>query len=380
MTKRVGIVTVAQSAGIESKDNLYDLAFRTAKEALDKAGLTREELGTIVSASSDIFHGGMSCASAYHVDPTGAFLKNASRQDGESLFALFYAAMRIMTEKYETALVISLIKGSENPENDACTLMYSDPFYQRAIGLNESIAAAMQMRRYMEAYGITKEQCAQVAVKNLGNALKNPIAHKKGQYSVADILSSERVIDPLTALQIAPKSDGMVAMVIASESKTKQLTDKPVWLKGFGNSMDTYNFGDRDLLHGQLPNAAKRAYSMAGIESPREQIDLLEICEPYAYQELMWLEDLGFCGPGEGGKLMESGVTAINGKIPVNPSGGVLANNPYVSRGLQRAVEAFLQLRGEAGDHQVNKNVKTALAHGAHGFAGQCHCVAILGI
>ena len=380
MEKRVGIVAVAQSAGAESEENLFDMAFRTAKEALDQAGLTREELGTIVSASSDIFHGGMSCASAYHVDPTGAFLKNASRQDGESLFALFYAAMRIMTGTYESALVISLIKGSENPENDACTLMFADPFYQRAIGLNESIAAALQMRRYMEAYGITEEQCARVAVKNLGNALKNPWAHRKGTYSVADVLASERLIDPLTALQMAPKSDGMVAVVIASEEKARELTDCPVWLKGFSSSMDTYNFGDRDLLHGQLQTAAQRAYKMAQISNPRQQIDMLEISEPYAFQELMWLEDLGFCRPGEGGRLMDEGLTAVGGAIPVNPSGGVLANNPYVSRGLQRAVEAFLQIRREAGDRQLKKEIKTALAHGTHGFAGQCHAVAILGI
>ncbi len=380
MTKRVGIVSVAQNAGTESKDNFYDQAFRVAKEALDKAGLSREELGTIVSASSDIFHGGISCANAYYWDPIGAFLKNASRQDGESLFALFYAAMRIMTEKYETALVISLCKGSENPETDACTLMFADPFYQRPIGLNESIAASMQMRLYMETYGVTQEQCARVAVKNLGNALRNPWAHRKGRYSVADILKSERVLDPLTALQIAPKSDGMVAMVLASEEKTKELTDKPVWLKGFSTSMDTYNFGDRDLLHGQLGNAARRAYKMAGIENPQKEIDMLEICEPYAFQELMWLEDLGICKPGEGGKLIDAEVTSVHGDIPVNPSGGVLANNPYVSRGLQRAVEAVLQIRGEAGERQLNKKIKTAVAHGTHGFAGQCHSVAVIGI
>ncbi len=380
MEKRVGIVAVSQSAGAESEENLFDLAYKTAKEALDKAGLTREELGTIVSASSDIFHGGISCASAYHVDPTGGFLKNASRQDGESLFALFYGAMRIMTQKYDTALIISIMKGSENPENDACTLMFSDPFYQRELGLNESIAAALQMRLYMQAYGITEEQCAKVAVKNLGNALRNPWAQRKGTYSVADVLASERPIHPLTTLQIAPKSDGMVAMVLASEEKALELTDRPVWLKGFSSSMDTYNFGDRDLLHGQLNTAAQRAYKMAQINNPRKEIDMLEICEPYAFQELMWLEDLGFCGPGGGGKLIDEGITSVGGEIPVNPSGGVLANNPYVSRGLQRAVEAFLQIRGEAGERQLKKEIKTALAHGTHGFAGQCHAVAILGI
>ncbi|HOD29008.1 MAG TPA: thiolase family protein [Syntrophales bacterium] len=379
MGDRVAIVSVAQSPGAESKDNFYDQAYRVARECLDKAGLGREDVDTVVSASSDIFHGGISCANAYYWDTTGAFLKNASRQDGESLFAFMYAVMRIMTGHYETALVIGLCKGSENPPNDACTVMFADPFYQRDVGLTETLAAALQMNLYMERYGITREQCAAVAAKNLGNALKNPYAHRKGKYTVSDILRSPTLADPLTELQAAPKSEGMIAMLLASEAKAGKLTDKPVWFKGYGSSLDTYTLGDRDLLRGELTNAAKRAYDMAGIKNPKEDIDVAEICEPYAFQELLWSEDLGFCGAGEGGKFLESGATQIGGSLPINPSGGVLANNPYVSRGLQRLIEATLQVRGEAGEHQVPKSVKTALAHGTHGFAGQCHAVAIIG-
>jgi len=379
MPRKVAIVAVAQNAGAESKDNFYDQSYGITKEILDKTGLSREELGTIVSASSDIFHGGISCANSYYWETTGAFLKNASRQDGESLFAFFYGVMRIITGQYDTALVISLCKGSENPENDACTLMYTDPFYQRGVGLQETVAAALQMRLYMEHYGITEEQCAKVAVKNLQNALGNPYAHKKGRYAVEDILRSERIIDPLTALQVAPKSEGIVAVLLASEEKARELTDKPVWFKGYGSSLDTFYLGDRDLLDGELKNAAGRAYKMAGITDPRKELDLAEITEPYAFQELMWYEDLGFCPKGEGGKLIDSGVTEKGGDLPVNASGGVLANNPYVSRGLQRVIEATLQIRGEAGERQVTKEVKTALAHGTHGFAGQCHAVAIIG-
>jgi len=379
MARRVAMVAVAQNAGIETKDNFYDQAYRVTKEVLDKAGMTRDDIETVVSASSDVFHGGISCANSYYWETTGAFLKNASRQDGESLFALFYGAMRIMSGHYDTALVISLCKGSENPPNDTCTLMYSDPFYLRNVGLTETLAAAFQMRLYMEKYKITEEQCARVAVKNLRNALGNPYAHRKGRYTVEDIIRSERIADPLTAMQCAPKSEGMVAAILVSEEKAKKYTNRPVWIKGFGSSLDSYSIGDRDLLKGQLSNAARRAYKMAGIKNPAEEIDLAEISEPYAFQELMWCEDLGFCKKGQGGKMIESGMTERNGALPINPSGGVLSNNPYVSRGLQRAVEAYLQIRGEAGERQVSKKVKTALAHGVHGFAGQCHAVVILG-
>ena len=379
MPKRVAIVSVAQSAGAESKDNFYDQAYWITKEVLDKAGVRKDDLGTVISASSDIFHGGISCANAYYWEATGAFLKNGSRQDGESLFALFYGAMRIMSGHYDLVLVISVCKGSENPDLDSCTLMYADPFYQRNVGLTETMAAALQMKMYMKKYGVTREQCAAVAVKNLGNAVRNPYAHRKGRYTVEDILNSGITSDPLTVLETAPKSEGMVAMLLASEEKAKSLTDKPVWIKGFGSSLDFYNLGDRDLLSGQLKNAASRAYKMARIQDPHRQIDMAEISEPYAFQELLWCEDLGFCSPGDGAGMLESGITRRDGALPVNPSGGVLANNPYVSRGLQRAAEAVLQIRGEAGERQVNKKVRTALAHGTHGFAGQCHAVVILG-
>ncbi len=379
MTTRVGIVEVAQSVGSESKDNLYEEIYKISKEVLDKAGLSIRDVDTAVSASSDIFTG-ISCANAYYWDSTAAFLKNGSRQDGESLFSFYYAAMRIMTGHYNTALVVGICRGSEHPETDSLTTLFGDPFSQRPLGLCETVVAAFQMRLYMERYGITEEQCAKVAVKNLGNALRNPYAHRKRRYTVEDILNSQRIADPLTAKQCAPKSDGIVAVLLASEEKTKRLTKKPVWFKGFGCSMDTFSIGDKDLLGGSLRDAASRAYKKADISDPKKEIDLAEVCEPYAFQELLWCEHLGLCDEGEGGKLIDSGRTQIDGDIPVNPSGGVLANNPYISRGLQRLVEVVLQLKGQAGERQVENKMKTAIAHGTTGFAGHCHAVAILGV
>jgi acetyl-CoA C-acetyltransferase len=168
-------------------------------------------------------------------------------------------------------------------------------------------------------------------------------------------------------------------MLLASEEKANELTDKPVWFKGWGASMDTFYLGDRDLLNTPLKSAAASAYKMAGISNPRKDIDMAEICEPYAFQELLWCEQLGLCGQGEGGKLIDSGATQMNGSLPVNPSGGVLAMNPYVSRGLYRVAETALQIKGKAGEHQIDKKVNTALAHATYGFCGQWQGVVILG-
>ena len=375
--RKMAIAQFAQSAGVESKENLMDFTYRISKGVLDKAGLKRSEVGCVVIASSDIFHSGLSCANAIDWDGAGAFMVEGTRAE-DSMFAFIYACMRIMSGHFDTVLVTSIVKGSENPENDTLTGFFADPFYMRPLGINETTAAAMQMREYMQRCNITEEQCAKVVVKNLGNALFNPYAHVRKRVTVDDVMNSDVVSDPLKALECAPKSEGVASILLAAEDKVKKLTDKPVWVKGFGTSMDHFNLGDRDLLNGQLKIAAGRAYKMAGIRNPKKEIDVAEICEPYAFQELLWCEKLGLCGDGEGGKLIDSGVTQMHGASPVNPSGGVLAMNPYVSRGLYRLIESAMQISGSAGEHQVDKKVKTALAHGTHGFAGQCHSLVIL--
>ena len=370
--RRVAITHVAQSCGVESRESLMDFTYQVNKEILDKAGLRRTDVGCIISGSADIFHSGLSCANAFDWDSIGAFLKEGSRAE-ESAMSFIYGCMRILSGHYDTVLVNALVKGSENPDNDPITSFYGDPFYLRPVGINESAVAAMQMRQYMNRYQITEEQCAKVAVKNLGNALFNPYAHVKKRVSLADVMNSERLYDPLKALECAPKSDGVVAVLVASEDRAKKLTDKPVWLSGYGCSMDHFIPGDRDLLNGELKAAAKRAYGMAGIRKPFKKIDVAEVCEPYAFQELLWCEQLGLCGEGEGGDLIDSGVTEMNGTLPVNPSGGVLATNPNppgASTGLPRRP---CSIKVVAGEHQVGKKVKTALAHSTHGFGGQCH-------
>lgn len=375
--RRVAITQIAQSSGVESNDSMMNLTYKVCKEALEKAGIKRKDVGCMMIASADIFHSGLSCANSYDWDGVGAFMKEGSRAE-ESLFAFIYACMRIMSGHYDTVSVTAIVKGSENPDNDTLTNFYADPFYYRPIGMNETVAAAMQMRSYMDRYGITEEQCAKVVVKNRRNALFNPYSHIKKRVTVEDVLDSEKVCDPLKALECAPKSDGVVSVVLASEDQARKMTDRPVWLSGYGSCMDHYDINDRNLLDGSLKVAAKKAYSMARINDPRKKIDLAEICEPYAFQELLWCEQLGFCGEGEGGRLIDSGVTEINGALPVNASGGVLSMNPYVSRGLYRIAEAALQIKSQAGEHQVPKKVKKALAHSTHGFAGQCHSVVIL--
>jgi acetyl-CoA C-acetyltransferase len=378
MPRKVAVVEVAQLPGKESSDAYLSQVHRVCREVLDKTGLKRKDIDTAISAASDIFHSGVSCANAYYWDAGGGLLKNASRNDGESLTSAYYASMRIASGAFDTALVFGVCKGSENPDTDMLTHFFTDPFYQRQLGLNETVAAALQMRQYMDIHGITEEQCAKVAAKNLTNALKNPYAEIRRRVSVEEVMASPMVASPIKEKEIGPKSEGFVAMVLASEDKAKKLTNKPVWITGFGTTLDTFYLGDRDLTQTQLPTVAKRAYAMAGISNPAKELDVVELTEPYAFQELLWCEQLGLCGKGEGGKLIDSGATQMKGSIPVNPSGGVLAMNPYATRGLYRLAEVVLQIKGQAGEHQLDRPVKKGLAHGSLGFAGQSQVVAIV--
>jgi acetyl-CoA C-acetyltransferase len=254
-----------------------------------------------------------------------------------------------------------------------------DAILMRQLGLDFTSAAALQARRYMYKYGITPEQCARAVVRNRGNARNNPYAQEPMDLTVDDVLGSRMLVSPIRLLDAKPISDGACAMIMASEEKAKKLTKKPVWILGASNGYETHYLGDRDLADCEaLTNAAKKAYSMAGIKNPLRGIDVAEISTEYSYQEPLWLEGLGFCDRGGGGRLVESNTIKMGGKLPVNPSGGVLPGNPNSVAGMARVAEAVLQLRGEAGNRQV-QGAKVALAHGYTGICGQHQAVMILG-
>ena len=255
---------------------------------------------------------------------------------------------------------------------------FFDPILMRPLGLDFLSAAALQAKRYMDRYGITKEQCAKVAVRSLKNAGNNPFAQRAMDITVDDVLHSRTLVSPIRLLDAKPVSDGAVAMILTTEEKAGTLTDKPVWISGIGNCYNSHYLGERELSDCEaLRSAAQRAYRMAGITNPLKEIDVAEISAEYSYQELLWTEGLGFCAGGEGGRLIDSGSTDMDGELPVNPSGGTLAGNPSMIAGMARAAEAVLQLRGEANGRQIPE-AKTALAHGFTGACGQHQCVLIL--
>lgn len=378
--ERIAIVGVGQTKHEARKiqDSFADMVYEAVKMALEDAGMGVDQVDNVITTSND-FWDGRTISSMATGDVSGARGKNVSCVEGDGTFGAFYGMTRILSGSYGTTLVTAYSKGSES-ESPMITNAAFDPIYMRCLGLDMVTACALQARRYMKRYGITEEEMAVISVKNHLNALSNPNAHLGLKITVDDVMKSRKVSDPLKLLDCSPVSDGAACIILANEERARKITDKPVWVKGVSFCADAYLLGDRDLAECKaLEKAARKAYGMAGIRDPRREIDVAEVYDAFTYQESMWTEGLGFCGPGEGGKLAVSGATAKGGDIPVNPSGGLLGAHPVIAGGLIRMVEAVRQIRGEAGAMQVKDNVKIALAHGVNGVCGQSHCVWLLG-
>jgi acetyl-CoA C-acetyltransferase len=339
--------------------------------------MTIREIDNVVTVSND-FWDGRTISSMAVMDACGAYEKNVSTVEGDGTFGVLYGMLRILSGSFGTTLVAAHCKGSESVPSLITNGMF-DPIYQRALGLDAVSSAALQARRYLEKYRIREEQCAQVSVKNHGNAKNNPYAQLALDLSIEDVMRSRMVSDPIKLYDASPVSDGACAVILANEERARKVSQKTVWIKGIGHCAEAYFLGDRDLAEcPALIGAAQKAYGMAGIVDPDREIQVAEIYDAFSYMELLWSEGLGFCGKGEGGKLLESGRTRRNGDLPINPSGGVLSAHPVLVAGLARVAESVLQCRGDAGARQV-EDVQTALAHGINGPCGQSHCVIVLG-
>jgi acetyl-CoA C-acetyltransferase len=374
----VAIIGVAQTK--YQRDNPAshaEMAYEVTCKALEDAGLTIEDIDNTITVCNDFWDGRtISCMAI--TEATGSHKVPTTNVEGDGTYGALMGAMRLLSGLHEVTLVVAQSKVSEGILSVITNAMF-DPVYERILGLDAINSSALQMRSYMSKYGITEEQCAEVSVKNHKNARANPYAHIPLDITVADVLRSRVLADPIKLLDTSPISDGACAIIMAGEEAANKWCSRPVWIRGIGHCADAYHLGDRDLAEADaLVSAARRAYDMAGIQEPVKEIDVAEVYDAFSYMELMWMEGLGLCGRGEGGAMIDSGTTQMDGSLPVNPSGGVLSAHPVQAAGLARIAEAALQLRGEAGARQV-KNAKTALAHGIEGACGQGHCVFILG-
>jgi acetyl-CoA C-acetyltransferase len=235
-----------------------------------------------------------------------------------------------------------------------------DP-YERSYGATMPALAGLITRRLISEHGVSLKEISQVAVKNHANAARNPYAHFPRPVSLEEVLESRMVADPLRLLHCCPISDGAAAVVLTG-------TRASVRLAGIGQGTDTLAVRHRQLLtrFRATQAAAAAAYGMAGFGP--ERVDFAEIHDAFAPFELISLEDLGLVPPGKAGRATLDGETSREGRLPVNPSGGLKARgHPLAATGLAQVVECVWQLTGAAGDRQVAGQV--ALAHSIGGLA-----------
>ncbi len=379
MNQRVAVCAVAQ---IKNEPDIWYQRFQGMlldcfESIVGQTGVTfdmEKGIRNVVTCSDDVFDA-RTISDSGMTDVVGAHYRGEEKMAQNGINGLGYAMASILSGHDDLILLMGHCKESQPESRRMCTNLAFDPFYCRPLGLDYMSACGLQARAYMKKSGVTDDHLARIVARSRKNAAHNPFARENPVVTEEDVLHSPMLCDPLRELHQYPVTDWAVGMLLCCEERVHEFTDNPVWLTGFGNSMDSYFLGDRDLSQSRaLTQAAKRAYDMAGIDDSKNAFDLVELNDAYAYQTPMWAEGAGLINEGEGGKWIdEDGMDAAN----VNLSGGMLNGNPLMLGGLARALEGVVQLRGEAGERQV-EDARRALAHGNTGPAGQHHAIVIL--
>ena len=352
----------------------YDLCFETVRGALDSVNLKKKDITTVISATND-YYDGRTISNAFTVEPSGSYLTDESKVEMDGAHAVLYGLMRILSGNHKLAVVWGGSTPSCYPYNSA-QVYTTDPTWERpTMLLNNLTAGGFQMRAYMEKYGVSAEDIAKVAVKNRKNAAKNPLANSEAQnanITTQDVLNSDMLSDPMTELMYAAPCDGLAAILLAPEKQAVKITDTPVWIKSVGHNQDAYYLGDRDLSQSKsMENAANTAFKGAGITA--KDVDVAEIFEQYAHEELILAEAIGLAEKGKGAELSSE----IGGDVPINPSGGAIAGHAPFATGIIRIIEAVKQLQGKANGYQV-KDPKIAVATGQTGLCAQNNILYVL--
>jgi len=363
MTAKVAVIGVGmtQLRSVTPDLSYKEMMFEAAVKAYNDAGVDpRKDVQSFVCSSEDFWEG-TSIFDEYVPDQIGGSLKPVCTISGDGLYSLATAYMQISSGLIDVAAVEAHSKASEIVSIRNIMSLALDPIYVRPLAADPYFIAGLEMARYLHESGNTQEQCAKVVEKNRRNALRNPYAAYSSKTTAQEALTSEVVCHPLGKMDIAEPADGAAVVVLASEESAKEFCDNPVWILGLGWCSDTPCLEAREwgeAVYAKI--ASEKAFRMANNVRPKD-VDLLEIDDSFSYKELQHLEAMGFCKKGEAGALTEKGGTAPDGEIPVNVSGGSLGMGyTFEMAGLQRLSEMVLQLRNQAGEHQV-KNVRTGL-------------------
>ncbi len=293
-------------------------------------------------------------------DWAGLLPKPAFRLEGacaSSSVALRTAIFSIAAGMCDVALVGGVEKMTHLSTTGVTEIlaMASDFPFEQWHGISFPGIFAMMAVAHMNRYKTTEEQMAMVAVKNHEHGAMNPKAHFQKQISIQDVLSSRPVAWPLKLFDCCPRTDGASCLVLTAPKLARKFTDTPVHIVGSGQAQNTLGLFEREQITSMQVTklAARQAYTMAKVRP--SQIDVAEVHDCFTIAEIIAYEDLGFCKPGKGGRLVASGATKLGGRLPVNTSGGLKAKgHPVGATGTAQACEIFLQLQARAGRRQVS--------------------------
>ncbi|KAA9158231.1 thiolase domain-containing protein [Amycolatopsis acidicola] len=278
------------------------------------------------------------------------------------------ATSLVQSGVHRRVLTVAFEKQSESNAMWALSIM---PPFTMPVGAGAGGYFAPHVRSYIRRSGAPEHIGSIVAAKDRRNGALNPFAHlHQPDITVESVQASQMLWDPIRYDETCPSSDGACAMVIGDEAAGDAVAGGAGWIRATAMRTEPTTFAGRDQVNPQAGrDAAAALWAEAGIKDPLSEVDTAEIYVPFSWFEPMWLENLGFMPEGEGWKLTESGDTAIGGRLPVNPSGGVLSSNPIGASGMLRFSEAAKQVMGRAGDYQVD-GARTALGH-AYGGGSQ---------
>lgn len=366
----------------QSYEQMAAGAFRAAAGHVDKGFDPREVDAVVVATQRGTLWGqegigGNTVPSALGISGVACTRVENACPSGSDAFRV--GAMMVASGVHQVVLVIGVEKMRDKSSQEGLLSRAASghPVYNR--GETAPVLFAPFATRHMHDFGTTPEMLAAVAVKNHHNGCLDPYAHFRYEVTVDQVLSSPPVCHPLRLLDCCPQTDGAAAVILTSAEDAGRYTDKPVLVAGFGVATDHPYLHEKSTFLA-LPatvEAARRAYAMAGLGP--EDMDMAEVHDCFTITEILDIEDLGFVDKGKGGPATLDGTTSLGGRIPVNPSGGLLAKgHPIGATGVAQLVECTWQLREEAGERQVAIRNGNALQHNVGGRGSGVSVVNIL--
>jgi len=327
----------------------FQLGAEAALMALDDAGLAIGDIGALYASSTFNAASLLGQKILMQIGQTGIPVVNVSNACASGATAVREAFIGVKSGIYDVVLAVGAEK---NPRGMLSGAPVDGPPPEGLFG-SVSMPALFAEAGMVHAnrWGTTIEQFAQVAVKNHHHATMNPKAAYRKETPLDEVLASEMIAYPLTKLMCSANVDGAAALVLVSEKKARELgMARAVRVRGSALTSDLFDARNPELLEPNLVTrlAAKQAYEMAGLGP--DDLDLVELHDCFATAEILHYENLGLCADGQAGRLIDSGDTALGGRIPVNVSGGLLSKgHPIGATGVANMIEIVDQLRGEAG-------------------------------